>query len=147
MCCMMAIFVSGFDTMISKANDVKRRSDAREIEKALDVYHDKYGVYPDSIDDWRKWDLSFEYKNKKGFLKILSEEKILQSETVDPINNESHYYRYAKYKTGTYGCAGSFYVLQVSNFEVASDKNGNGECPELDFVEEMPNGYTIQRFD
>jgi hypothetical protein len=145
--CMMAIFVSGFETMIAKSNDVKRRADIREIEKALDIYHDKHGVYPDSIEDWREWDLSFKYKDSSGFLEILKKEGILVNSVFDPINNANYHYRYAKYKAGDYECQKPYYILQITNFEVATEKNGKGFCPGFDFIEEAPNGYTVQGFD
>jgi hypothetical protein len=145
--CVMIIIVSGFDVIIAKLNDTKRRVDIKEIEKALDFYYDKYGVYPDSFDDWAGWDLSFEYNGNKGFLEILKKEGMLNDSILDPINNADNHYRYAKYEAGDYGCEKSYYILQITNFQVATKKNGKGSCPNFDFAEDFTNGYTVQRFD
>ena len=48
---------------------------------------------------------------------------------------------------GEYGCTDDFVVFQVFNFETIQKDRGNGECPEYDFTEEVPNGYTIQKFE
>ena len=58
-CCALIISFLGFDIFIAKVRDVKRRADMEAVAKALDLYHLKYGSYPDSGDDWQGWDLSY----------------------------------------------------------------------------------------
>ncbi|MBI4779391.1 hypothetical protein HY797_02985 [Candidatus Falkowbacteria bacterium] len=146
--CLIVLFLSGFDTIKSKSRDIKRRADIKILIKALDLYHDKYGKYPDSINDWQGWDLSIGYNgDKTDFIDRLREEGFLNKEIKDPINNTSYHYRYQKFKAGDYGCKNSFYILQIVNFELSTGNNGGGECPELNWAESAPNGYTAQDFD
>lgn len=146
--CFIAIFISSFDTILAKSRDVKRKADIKVITKALDLYYDKYGFYPESVDDWRGWDLTYDYKNSGGsFLKVLKEEGFINKEVNDPINNSTHYYRYKKYFAESLGCKKPFYILQIINFELFTDKNGKGICSELNWADMAPNGYTIQVFE
>jgi len=146
--CLIIIFLSGFDIIKSKVRDVKRRADIKVLIKALDLYNDKYGKYPDSINDWQGWDLSISYNDGRGeFINRLKEEKFVDREIKDPINDVIYHYRYQKFKAGDYGCKNSFYILQIANFELLTKDNGQGECPELNWEKLAPNGYTIQFFD
>ena len=65
----------------------------------------------------------------------------------DSANNSFYHYRYQKYKAGSFGCAGSFYILQISSFELVASDTGKGECPGFDWAKLTPNGYTIQGFE
>jgi hypothetical protein len=145
---LIILFLSGFDMIKSKARDIKRRADIKILVKALDMYHDKYGKYPDSINDWQGWDLSIDYNGSgEKFINKLDEENFIDRETKDPINDIIYYYRYQKFKAGDYGCKNSFYILQITNFELPTKNNGGGECPEFNWTELVPNGYTAQGFD
>jgi len=146
--CSAAIFISGFDTIIAKTRDVRRRGDIKNIVNALDLYYDKYGIYPESLNDWRGWELSYNYKGSElNFLKVLLDAGIIKEIINDPINDPTYYYRYQKYPAGSMGCEKSFYILQVMNFGLPTSENGRGVCPELDWVELAPNGYTVQTFE
>jgi len=147
-CCLVAIFFSGFDTILAKTRDIKRRADIKILTKALDLYHNEYGYYPDSANDWYGWDLTYKYKDREtGFLKIIKDKGLIDKTISDPINNANHYYRYQKYPAGSFGCEKSFYILQIISFELPTKNIGQGECPELNWVESAANGYTIQVFD
>jgi len=146
--CLMVLFLSGFDTIKSKARDVKRRADIKILIKALDLYHDKYGKYPDSVNDWQGWDLSISYNGGKAeFINKFKEESFVDREIKDPINDVAYHYRYQKFQAGDYGCRNSFYILQIANFELPTENNGRGECLELNWTKQAPNGYTAQDFD
>lgn len=146
--CIMVLFLSGFDTIKSKSRDVKRRADVKILVKALDMYHDKYGKYPDSNNDWQGWDLSIGYNGGKAdFIDKLKAEGFFDREIKDPINDVAYHYRYQKFQAGDYGCQISFYILQIAGFELPSENNGRGECPELNWVKSATNGYTVQYFD
>lgn len=120
----------------------------RLLVKALDLYYDKYGKYLDSADDWQGWDLSIGYSGgRPSFLSNLRDEGFIDREAVDPINDPVYHYRYQKYQAGDYGCATAFYILQAVNFELSAKDNGWGQCPELNWVESVPNGYTTQNID
>ena len=146
--CLIVLFLSGFDTIKAKVRDIKRRADINILVKALDLYHDKYGKYPDSINDWQGWDIGIVYNHgDSGFLSKLKSAGLIDRIVKDPINNVSYYYRYQKYSAGDYGCANPFYILQAVSFELPNNNNGKGQCPEFNWVESSPNGYTAQDFD
>lgn len=146
--CLIVLFLTGFDTIKSKVRDVKRRADINVLVKALDLYHDKYGNYPDSTDDWQGWDLSISYNDSApDFLNKLKTEGFIDRIVNDPLNDILYHYRYQKYETGEFGCQNSFYILQVANFELSTKNNGAGSCPDSNWVEQVPNGFTVQGFD
>lgn len=146
--CLMIIFLSGFDVIKAKARDIKRRADIKILIKALDLYHDKYGAYPDSADDWQGWDISIGYsKGEEDFLSILQKEGLIDRPVEDPTNNDLYYYRYQNFSAGEFSCQNSFYILQASNFELPTENIGRGQCPEFDWAKSAPNGYTAQDFD
>jgi len=146
--CLVILFLSSFDIVKAKARDIKRRADIKVLVKALDLYHDKYGKYPDSFDDWRGWDLSIAYNGKdKNFLNNLKAESLIDRSATDPINSIPYHYRYQKYPAGAYGCKTGFYILQAVKFELANKNNGQGSCPKFNWLEIAPNGYTVQGFD
>jgi len=146
--CLVVLFLAGFDTIKAKARDVKRRADVKVLVKALDLYHDKYGKYPDSVNDWQGWDLSLGYGGSQAeFLSLLNKEGLIDKTVKDPVNDAAYHYRYEKFQAGDYGCAYSFYILQAINFELPTKDNGRGACPELNWAELVPNGYTVQDSD
>lgn len=146
--CLTIIFFVGFSTIRSKARDIKRRADIRIMVKALDLYHDNHGYYPSSMDDWQGWDLTYEYKGGEfSFLPELKKDSLIDRMVSDSLNNDIFHYRYQKFNVGDYGCDKAFYILQITNFELPTKNTGYGQCPELDWVETVPNGYTVQTFD
>ncbi|MFH1822917.1 MAG: hypothetical protein ABH830_04420 [Patescibacteria group bacterium] len=146
--CLIAIFILGFDPIISKARDVKRKADLKNLTVALNLYYDKYGFYPSSDNDWRDWDLTYEFKGAElNFLKILVDENFINKMVIDPLNTSNFYYRYQKYPARSLGCEKAFYILQLTSFELPTSDIGAGACPGMDWTEIAPNGYTIQAFD
>jgi len=92
--------------------------------------------------------LSISYNGGKAeFIDKLKEEGLVDREIKDPINDVAYHYRYSKFRAGDYGCKNSFYILQIANFELSTGNNGQGECPELNWTKQAPNGYTAQSFD
>src|SRR3989338_6343193 len=113
--CAIILFLSGFDTIKAKAMDIKRRADVKILAKALELYHDKYGRYPEAADDWQGWDLSFAYGGGAiDFVGKLKAEGLLDREAKDPINDAAYHYRYQLYQAGAFGCANAFYILPVT---------------------------------
>ncbi len=141
------IGIIGFDVFTEKAQDLRRKADMDALAKALDMYYLKHGAYPDSDDDWRGWDLSYASGKKSDFLKILVDEGFLKKEARDPVNDATYYYRYQRFKAGSFGCDKAFYVLQLSSFRLAAESTGRGECPQIRWTDLAPNGYTIQAFE
>lgn len=146
--CLTIVFFISFNTIKAKAKDIKRRADISILVKALDLYHDKYGNYPTSVDDWRGWDLTYEFNGREqNFLQLLKEQSFINKMIVDPINNATYHYRYQKFATSEAGCKEAFYILQITNFELPTTNNGRGQCPDFNWGELTPNGYTVQGFD
>ncbi len=143
--CIAVIFFVGFDNIRAKVRDVKRKADLKEIAKALDIYYDRYNEYPDTIDDdWNGWDATYEPKGGLyEFIPQLIEEEILIDIPRDPYNDENYFYRYKKFSYGSHKCLNEYYILQIVNFETLQEDHGKGNCPDFDFVTELPNGYTI----
>lgn len=134
----------------SNVRDVKRQADLQEISRALMLYYDRFGYYPEPADnDYDGWDASFEpsQHKKDDFISPLFEEEILLGISKDPINNKQYHYRYQRFLAGSYGCEKSFVILQLTNFENEQNSHGSGQCPERNFVGEISNGYTIQIFE
>ena len=146
--CVAIIFFASFDDIQAKSRDAKRMSNAQEINKALDIYYDKYGKYPVTEDeDYGGWDTTVEPEGELlQFIPQLVNEQILNSHAIDPKNDKIYYYRYQEFPRGSFLCDRPFVIFQVFNFETAQDNHGTGECPERNFADEAPNGFTIQKF-
>jgi len=147
--CVAILFFASFDDIQAKARDTRRMSAVSDINRALELYFDRYGHYPEVIDtDYGEWDTTFEPGGTKvEFIPQLVEEKILNSVPRDPINNKIYFYRYQKFPKGSFGCAKAFVIFQVFNFETKQKSHGTGACPERSFTEEAPNGFTVQKFE
>ncbi|MFA6393789.1 MAG: hypothetical protein WCW25_02875 [Patescibacteria group bacterium] len=146
--CLAAILFSYFSDYRSKARDVKRKADIQILMTALDIYHDKHGVYPKSDDDYKGWDVSYGVGGKESaFLPVLIKEGLVDRVIFDPLNNDKAFYRYQKFSDGSYGCSKSFYILQVINFEAQASDKGMGKCKDYDWTKLAPYGYTVQGYD
>ena len=133
----------------AKSRDAKRVADVKQIQTALEIYHSRFGVYPKTENvNLKGWNTSYEKENSDfDFLKTLSKLEIMQNVPSDPINSYYFYYRYQKFPANSFGCKKPFYILQATSFERNTNENGFGECPRRNFVNEAPNGYTIQVFE
>jgi len=147
--CLTIIFFIAFEDFRAKARDTKRQADLSQIVKALDTYYDRHGSYPEvTDDDWQGWDMTVKPDGSRSdFLPILREEKIILSQFRDPLNNTDYFYRYKKFEFGSYDCLNTYYILQLINFETYQEDHGRGNCPKYNFTEEIPNGYTIMRYE
>lgn len=143
---LIVLSVISLDFIRNRVKDTKRRADIKQLQTALAVYQDRFGHFPDVTDkDFRGWDATYEPLGQpQEFLSILEEKKIIDHVPRDPINSEVFFYRYRKFPANTYGCQKPFYVLQIMNLEGNHKDHGYGSCPERNFVNEAPNGYTIQ---
>lgn len=147
--CVAIIFFAGFDDIQAKARDTKRRADIKEIGRALELYFDRHGMYPQVMDsDFGGWDTTVEPDGQPlAFINALTDEGILSSIPQDPVNNKIYYYRYQRFEAGAFGCTRPFVVVQIFNYETGQDTHGSGSCPDRNFVDEAPNGFTIQKFE
>ncbi len=148
--CVAIIFFAGFDNVRAKARDTKRQSDAQDILRGLELYAARHnGLYPEVTDfDYGGWDTTIEPDNTQPrFVEGLVREGILSGYPADPVNNEVYFYRYQKFEAGDFGCTQPFIVFQIFNFEATHEDHGAAACPERDFGQEVPNGFSIQRFE
>lgn len=137
------------DLIRNKVRDIKRKADLKQIQTALELYRAKTGYFPLVADkDFQGWDTSYEPPGQEfEFLSVLEKEKTIDRAVKDPINSYIYYYRYKKFPAGSFGCKDAFYVLQIMNFESNIKDHGWGKCPKRNFVDEAPNGYTVQVFE
>ncbi|MBU4512627.1 type II secretion system GspH family protein [Patescibacteria group bacterium] len=87
----------------AKARDAKRKADLRQIQKAFDLYYDKYDRFPP---EGLCWDTSVgsggcvlptplqDYWDPNSDLQDLVTEGFMGRVPVDPLNNGSYYYNY-----------------------------------------------------
>ncbi|MFT5153877.1 MAG: prepilin-type N-terminal cleavage/methylation domain-containing protein, partial [Planctomycetota bacterium] len=97
----------------ARDRDSQRLLDAGIIVRAIEQYRDASGDYP--ANDGSGWSSSAE----ADFLSVLVQQGHLDSIPHDPINDDSHQYRYYRYSAGSYGCSGegNFFILGIRNFE------------------------------
>jgi prepilin-type N-terminal cleavage/methylation domain-containing protein len=86
-----------------EARDAKRKSDLKQIQKALELYYDDFGTYPTEAacdssvgscsscpctgSDW-------DYANASYIGRSLRDNDILKDLPIDPINDITYHYRY-----------------------------------------------------
>ncbi len=146
---LIVLSLISLDFIRNKVKDTKRKADIKQIQTALAVYQSRFGVLPEvEDDDYRGWDATFEPLGQpQEFLNILEREEIIDYVPRDPVNSDIYYYRYRKFPANSFGCREPFYILQIMNFEGNVNDHGFGSCPERNFVDEAPNGYTVQVFE
>jgi len=108
----------------AKTRDARRLSDVRQIQIALDLYYDKYGVYPGNTDnDYGGWDTGC-FGVSDSFISPLEAEGFIVDTPCDPtITSSVGGYLYYRYSAGGGGCnvsKGAFYVLGVRDMESSS---------------------------
>ena len=118
-----SVVLASLNSARAKARDAKRKSDLREIEKALELNYDKYGAYTQienmcsdtsygglggcgSTGGTGDWDANSDLRDlvRDGFMSTLPK---------DPINNTSYRYSYEPWNAnqGAYVSAGQAYDL------------------------------------
>lgn len=144
--CGIIIFGVYMNEKWKSMRDVRRRGDIQTVMKAINFYLlDENGLPQNETNN--EWDSSYNPDNNHQTLfKTLREGELL-SYIFDPKNDLEHNYKYHRFEKGEYGCNRPFAIFQVTNFETLVYDNGEGACPERNFVLEAPNGYTIQWFE
>jgi general secretion pathway protein G len=107
-----------------KARDARRMADIRQIQTALDFYHDDNSEWPEENSSNGSWEHSFE--DGGDFIDFLKDNGYMNEVPVDPFNTSSSgcYYSYYVYGAGSYGCSssnGQFYVLGMRCMETANE--------------------------
>ncbi|MBU4361003.1 hypothetical protein KKC16_02200 [Patescibacteria group bacterium] len=146
---LITLSVIYFDTIRAKIKDTKRKVDIRQLQTALNIYQSIFNSFPEVTDsDFDGWDTTYEPMNSEfSFINNLTKNNLISPTPKDPINSARYYYRYKKFPRNSFGCKNAFYILQIMNFENNVDNHGWGECPERNFANEAPNGFTVQVFE
>jgi prepilin-type N-terminal cleavage/methylation domain-containing protein len=117
-----------------KARDAKRLADMRQIQTALNFYHDDHGAWPEENSSNGSWEDS--YEDGGDFIDFLKDEGYMSEVPVDPMNTFPYYYSYYVYSAGAYGCSsseGEYYVLGIRNMETTSRPHPDSpgwSCPD-----------------
>ncbi len=119
------------------ARDVRRMTDLRTVQNAIEQYKLEKGVFPaaEQNPSYGGWDVPHD----GSFIPTLVQEGYLIEPISDPVGDSTHHFRYYVYDQGSYECAGhvSFYVLGIRNFEgeKARDKfTGGFACTSRDWA-------------
>lgn len=124
-----------------KARDTARLADMIQIQKALDIYHDKYGYFPTGDGDGcGGWDVG----NKSRQLLTNRLPDIMNKVPNDSLGMDNcSGYRYYRYPAGSNGCSiasGAFYVLGVADMESSGrpyPTSPGWRCPSRNWQTEM----------
>jgi hypothetical protein len=120
-----------------KARDTKRFADMRQLSTAIELYYNDYSTLPSTSSYGEGtslsgctggWDCSHIDQDGLGdgeFMEFLTTSDILKDVPKDPLNDNSHHYKYYYYGGygETYGCQRPFYVLVARGFEISSASN------------------------
>lgn len=116
---------------IAAARDARRLQDIHAVRDAIEQYYLDTGAYPaaNANATYGGWDVSHD----GNFIAVLTQSGYLREQPVDPLNTDTHHYRYYVYSAGAYSCVGPgpFYVLGVRAFETAdaaAKHTGYFEC-------------------
>ena len=109
-----SVMLANMNISRKKARDAKRISDMYQIQKALNIYLDKYETFPNGANDFDGWDIGC--GSGDSFIAPLKPEHFTQV-PADP-NGCSHTayagYMYHHYAAGENGCPaerGEYYVI------------------------------------
>jgi len=135
-----------------KARDAKRLADMTQIQKALDLYYDKNGTYPEEVSAGNGWEYS--YEDNGDFIGALITGGFMGKVPVDPINNTTaQYYAYYHYSADELNyCPGKgpYYVLGVKDMESSAGAyptNPGWVCVNRNWTTNMPLDWVTGRFE
>jgi len=124
-----------------KARDAERLSDMRQMQIALEFYHDSFDAYPDSDNaGCGGWDSS----GNGTFITPLVSNNFLPKHLQDPVVNDScgnlAYYRYPPGYAGCSASNGYFYVLGIRDLETSGNpyrSSPGWNCPGRNWQDEF----------
>jgi len=115
------------NTARMKGRDGRRLADMKQLQTALELYLDKFGVYPqgdgDGAGGWDVGNKDYPFLNNRML-------EVLDKPPRDPnATGKANGYRYYRYSEGDYGCPtkGNFYVLEIIDMETSSGKHPASE--------------------
>ncbi len=118
----------------SKARDARRTADMHQLQTAIEMYYDQYGVYPASS--------ALEDSIDGVFLHDLVTAGFISSDLKDPWNNKYAFYYY--YTTDSYG---SFYIYcdssakAVLRFSLENNDALSGFAKTCTSIQDSARGY------
>jgi len=129
-----SIVLASLNTARAKTRDARRLSDMHQMEIALELYYDKFGVYPSSDNAGTgQWDTP----GNSTFITPLVDNNFLPAHLLDPTTNDAlGNYLYFRYTPPYYGCVKPFYVLAVRNMETSGNpypSSPGWSCPTLNW--------------
>lgn len=118
----MVLFVINPFAQFSKANDVRRKSDLSQVQKALEQYYQDHGLYPVS----QNYEI-VNFQNNQPISWGLSWQPYMNVLPADPLSNKKYVY-YARSDGQAYWLYAS---LDVSNDPQVCSSGGVGICASL----------------
>jgi len=117
-----SVVLSSLNSARAKARDAKRLSDMHQMQVALELYHNSFGVYPYSdFAGCGGWDSSGTPLVAPSFTTALVSNGFLAANLIDPtINNDCGNYAYYRYDAQG-NCLKPFYVLGVRDMETSAN--------------------------
>jgi len=136
-----SVVLASLNVAREKGRDARRLSDMNSAVKALALYYDENGRYPNSdYDGCGGWDVGNQTYNFMGNM----DTKFWSSTPEDPKGTSNcDGYRYYRYSPGSYGCPaskGAFYVLGVTDMETSGRPHSESpgwSCPSRNWQGEM----------
>jgi len=115
-----ALGVTALLNIQKRTRDSERMTGFTNIQKAIDLYYDTYGSWPQGDDDGLGWDEGFHSKEDKKFIAPLAEKNFILISPSDPKFYGDKAFKYNVYEAGYGGCPagkGDFYVLGITELE------------------------------
>jgi hypothetical protein len=146
----VASFVIGVG---KKTRDTERTMNIGRIQKAIELYYDKFNTWPQGDNDGDGWDYGFYSKEDARFIYPLIKEGFLPFAYGDPKFYGNQALAYQVYDAGTDGCPsykGKFYVLGITNLETDTrpphDHAGSGFwCPDHNWQDDFD--YVVGKYE
>lgn len=129
-----SVVLTNLNSARAKTRDANRLSDMRQIQFALELHYDKYGVYPGNTDnDYGGWDTGCRGGPTDPFISPLETDGFISETPCDPFfTSQIGGYSYYRYAAGTSGCSTAFYVLGIRDMESTSGTHPSSpgfRCP------------------
>jgi general secretion pathway protein G len=141
------ITIVAYRNVQARARDDKRRTDIANIAKALEVYYDDNGQYPDPNNTTSSINLNWYSSNDSSWDGFVSDLINVAKPQKDPINNghpltAAKNYGYAYFTGGYCGAANAQWYLLVYKYEVADkEMNTEGNCSTNPLGETYSSSY------
>lgn len=150
-----SVIMSSLSTSRKKSRDARRLMDMKQITMALELYYDKYNVYPGNTDnDCSGWDAGRNGGPASSdlFINPLQLGNFIPKTPGDPIAAANcGGYSYYRYPAGSYGCnvsRGAYFVLGIRDMETSGNpypSSPGWSCPSRNWQSEFE--WVIGKFE